>query len=195
MANLNSILESKNITLPTKVHIVKATVFRSVMYGCERWTIKKAEHQRTDAFELMLKKTLQSPLGAKIKAVNPKRNQSWIFIGRTDAEAEAPILWLPDARSWLIRKNPDVGKDWRQEEKGTTEDETVGWHHWLNWHEFEQAPEDGEGQGILVCCSPWDPKESDMTEQLNNKVENKLSIQFEKLEQLIEKQRTDIPLG
>ena len=104
---------------------------------------------------LVLEKTLESPLDCKeIKPVNPKGNQSWIFIGRTDAEAETPILWPPD-ENWLIWKDPDAGKDWRQEEKGTTEDEMVGWHHWLNEHEFEQAPGDGEGQRSLACCSPW----------------------------------------
>ena len=98
------------------------------------------------------------------KPVNPKENQSWIFIGRTDAEA--PILWLPDAKRWLIRNDLDAGKDWRQEEKGRTEDEMVGWHHQLNRHEFEQAPGDGEGQGNLACWSPWGRKESDWaTEQ------------------------------
>ena len=104
----------------------------------------------------------------EIKPVNPNENQLWIFIGRTDAAAEAPIVWLPDMKSWLIRKGPDAGKDWRQEEKGKTEDEMVGRHHRLNGHEFEQALEDGEGQGSLVCCSPWGCKELDMTEQLNN---------------------------
>ena len=95
---------------------------------------------------VVLKKTLESSLDCKeVKPVNPKENQSWIFTGRTDAEAEAPILWLPDAKSQLIGKDPDAGKDWGQEEKGTTEDEMVGWHHWLNGHEFEQAPGDGEG--------------------------------------------------
>ena len=102
----------------------------------------------------------------EIKSVNPKRNQSWIFIGGTDAEAEAPILWPPDAKSWLISKDPDDGKDWRQEEKEMTEDEMVGWHHRLDGHEFEQSSGDGEGQGSLACCSPWDSKESDMTDQL-----------------------------
>ena len=106
------------------------------------------------------------PLGYKIKLVNPKGNEPWIFIGRTDAEA--PILWPPDAKSQLIGKDPDAGKDWRQEEKGATEDEMVGWHHWLNGHEFEKAPGNGKGQGSLVCCSPWGRKESDMMEQLNN---------------------------
>ena len=94
--------------------------------------------------------------------VSPKGDQPWIFIGRTDAEAEAPILWPPDVKSWLIGKDPDVGKDWRQE-KGMTEDEIVGWHHRLTGHEFEQALGDGEGQGGLVCCSPWGHKELDMT--------------------------------
>ena len=104
----------------------------------------------------------------EIKPGNPKGDQSWIFTGGTDAEAEAPILWPPDLKSWLIGKAPDAGKDWRQKEKGMTEDKMVGWHHWLNGHEFEQAPGDGEGQG-LACCSPWGCKESDATEQLNNK--------------------------
>ena len=103
----------------------------------------------------------------EIKPINPKGSKSWIFIGRTDAEAETPILWPPNVKYWLIRKDPDAGKDWRQEEKGTTEDEMVGWHHWFNGHEFEQAPGDCDGQGSLVCCSPWGSKESDMTEQLN----------------------------
>ena len=91
------------------------------------------------------------------------QNIHWIFIGRTDVEAEAPILWLPDGKSRLIRKDPDSGKDWGQGEKGTTEDEMVGWHHRLNGHEFEQAPEDSEGQGSLVCCSPWGRQELDTT--------------------------------
>ena len=117
---------------------------------------------------MVLEKTLESPLnGKEIKPVHPKGNQSWIFIGRTDAEAKAPILWPPDAKSWLIRKDPDVGKDWRREETGTTEDEMVGWHHRLNRHEFEQTPRVGDGQGGLVCCSPWGRKELDTTEQLN----------------------------
>ena len=104
----------------------------------------------------MLEKTLESPLACKeIKPVNPKGNQTWIFIGRTDTEAEAPMLWPPDVKSRLIGKDPDAGKDWRQEEKGTTEDEMVGWHHWLNGHEFEQAQGVGDEQGSPVCCSPW----------------------------------------
>ena len=115
---------------------------------------------------VVLEKTLENPLDCKeIKSVNPKGDQSWIFIGRTDAEAEAPILWPPDAKSQLTRKGPDAGKDWRQEEKGIIEDEMVGWHHWYNVHEFEQALGHGEGQGSLACCSPRGCKTSDMTEQ------------------------------
>ena len=118
-----------------------------------------------------MEKTLESSLDCKkIQPVHPKENQSWVFTGRTDAEAEAPILWPPDMKSWLIWKAPDARKDWRQEEKGTTEDEMVGWHHWLNGHEFEQAPGVGEGQGSLVCCSLWGQKELDTTEWLNNKL-------------------------
>ena len=105
---------------------------------------------------VVLEKTLESPLHFKeIKPVSPKGNQSWIFIGRTDAEAETPIRWPPDAKSWLIGKGPDAGKDWRQDEKGMTEDEMVGWHHRLDGHEFEQALGVGDGQGGLACCSPW----------------------------------------
>ena len=115
---------------------------------------------------VVLEKTLKSPLDCKeIQPVHPKGNQSWIFIRRTDAET--PILWPPDAKSWLIRKDPDAGKDWRQEEKGTTEDEMVGWHHQLNGHEFEQALGVGDGQGSLACYSPWGRKELNTTEQLN----------------------------
>jgi len=113
---------------------------------------------------VVLEKTLESPLDCKeIQPVHPKGNQSWIFIGRTDAEAEAPILWPPDVKNSLIWKDPDSGKDWKQEEKGVIEDEMVGWHHWLNRHEFEQALGDGEGQGSLACCSPlglWGRKQS-----------------------------------
>ena len=117
---------------------------------------------------MVLEKTFESPLDCKeIKPVNPKGNKSWIFIGITDAEAETPILWPPDAKTWLTGKDPDAGKDWGQEEKGTTEDEMIGRHHWLNERESEQAPRVGDGQGSLVCCSPWGCKELDTTEQLN----------------------------
>ena len=119
---------------------------------------------------MVLQKTPDSPLNStEIKAVNLKGNQPWIFIGRTDAETEAPILWPPDAKSLLLRKDPDDGKDGGQEEKEATEDEMVGWHHRLNGHEFEQTLGDGDGQGNLPSRSPWGLKESDMTEQLNNK--------------------------
>ena len=110
-----------------------------------------------------VEKDLESPLDFKeIQPINPKGNQSWTFIVRTDAEA--PILWPPDAKNWLIGKDPDAGEDWRWEEKGTTEDEMVGWYHWLKGHEFEQPPGVGDGQGSLVCYSPWGHKELDMTE-------------------------------
>ena len=164
MTNLYSILKSRDITLLTKVCLVKAMVFPVIMYGCESCTIKKALSTK----ELMLlktavlKKTLKSPLDCKeIQPVHPKGNQSWIFIGRTDAEAEAPILWPPHAKNRL------TGKDWRQEEKETTEDEMVGWYHRHNRHEFEQAPGVGDGQESLACCSPCGHKESDRTERLN----------------------------
>ena len=114
---------------------------------------------------MVLEKTLESPLDCKdIKPVNSKVNQSWIFIGRIDAEAEAPKPWPPDAMNWLLEKHPNAGKDGRQEEKGIKEDEMVGWHHWLNGHEFEQAPGVGDGQGSLACCSQWGHKDSEMTE-------------------------------
>ena len=153
---LNSILNSRDITLPTKVHLVKAMVFPEVMYGCESWTIKKAECQRIDAFELWCwRRLLRVPWTARRSNQSIlKEISSWIFIGRTDAEAETPILWPLHAKNWLTRKDPDAEKDWRQEEKGMTEDEMVGWHHWLNGHEFEYAPGVGDGQG-LAYCSPW----------------------------------------
>ena len=122
-------------------------------------------------WSVVFEKTLESPLDfMEIKPVHSKGNQSLIFIRRTDAEAETPILQPPDAKSLLIRKCPDAGKDWRQEEKGTTEGEMVGWHHQLNGHEFEQALGDGDGQEGLVCCSPWGRKEWDMIEWLNSNV-------------------------
>ena len=125
----------------------------------EGWTLKNWCFRT-----VVLEKTLESPLDSKeIKPVNPKENNPWIFIGRTDAEAGAPILWPPLAKIWLIGKDPDAGKHWRQEKKGTTEDEMVGWHHQLNGHEFEQTL--GDGEGSLACHSPWGRKESNMTEQ------------------------------
>ena len=115
---------------------------------------------------VVLEKTLESPLDCKeIQPVDLKGDQSWIFTGRTEAEAETPVLWPPDAKNWLTRADPDAGEDWRRQ-KGTTEDEMVGWHHWLNGHEFEQATGVGDGQGGLVCCSPWGHRELDTTERL-----------------------------
>ena len=117
---------------------------------------------------VVLKKTLESSLDCKeIQPVHPKGNQSWIFIGRTDAEAETPILWPPDEKNWLIGKDPNAGKDWRWEEKGTREDEMDGWHHWLTGHGFGWTLGVGDGQGGLASCGSWGHKESDMTEQLN----------------------------
>ena len=139
------------------------------MYGCESWTIKKAEWWKTNVFELWCWRRPESLLDCKeIKPVHPKGNQPWIFIGRTEVEAEAPICWLSDAKNWLIWKDRDAGKDWREEEKRMTEDEMDGRHHQLHGHEFEQAPGVGDGQGSLAWCSPWGRKELDTTGQLNN---------------------------
>ena len=143
--------------------------FAVVMYRCEM-DHKEARAPKNWCFwTLVLEKTFEGPLHSKeITLVNPK-DQSWIFIGRTDAEAEASVLRALDAKSWLTGKDPDAGKDWGQEEKGTTEDEMAGWHHRLNGHEFEQTLGANEGQWTLVWCSPQDCKESDITEQQSNK--------------------------
>ena len=134
--------------------LVKAMVFPVVMYRCESWTIKKAELRNWCFWTVVQKKTLGSLLDSKeFKSANHTGNQAWTFIGRTDAEA--PILWPLDAKGWLIGKDPNAGKDQRQEEKGMTEDEMVGCHHRLNGQEFQQALGVGDGQGSLVCCSPW----------------------------------------
>ena len=170
MTNLDSILKSRDITLSTKVSLVKAMVFPVVMYGCESWTIKKAEHRRIDAFELWYWRRLRVPWTARRSNQSiwfPKGNQSWLFLGRTDVEAETPILWPPDAKNRLIWKNPDTGKDWGQKEKGTIEDEMVGWHHRLNGHAFGWTPGVGDGQEGLECCGSWGCKEVDTTEWLN----------------------------
>jgi len=120
------------------------------------WKLDHKESWAPKNWTVVLEKTLESPLDCKeSKPVNPKGNQSWIFIGRTNVEGEASILWPADVKNWLTGKDPDAGKDWRHEEKGMTEDEMVGWHHWLYGHEFEQAPGVGDGQGSLACCSPW----------------------------------------
>ena len=142
--------------------------FSVVMYGCESWTVKKAEPWKIDAFELWCWRRLESPLDCKeIQPVHPKGIQSWIFIGRTDVEAETPTLWSTDMKNSLLGKAPDAGKDWRQEKKGTTEDKMIEWHYQLDGHEFEQAPGDGDRQGSLAYCIPWRCKQSDTTEQLN----------------------------
>ena len=150
-ACLDSILKNRDITFPTKVCLVKA-IFPVVMYGCESWTIKKAKCQRIDAFELWCWWRLQSPC-TEIKSINPKENQAQIFIGRTVVEAEAPVLWSPDAKSWLTGIDIDAGKDWRQKKKGVTVDEMVRWHLCFNEPEFEQTPGDSKGQRSLACCS------------------------------------------
>ena len=134
-------------------------VFPVVMYGCESWTVKKAERRRIDAFEMWCWR--------RLLRVHSKGDQPWVFLGRNDAKAETPVLWPPHAKSWLIGKDSDAGRDWGQEEKGMTEDEMAGWHHWLNGHEFEWTPGDGDGQRGLACCDSWGHKESNTTERLN----------------------------
>ena len=156
MTNLDSILKSRNITLPTKVHLVKAMVFSSSQVWMWELDHKESWILKNWCFLSVVLKTLENPLDWKeIKPVNPKGNQSLIFIGKTDTKAEIPILQVPDAKNWLLEKDPDARKDWSQEEKGMTENEMVKWHHRLNGHEFEQVLGVGDGQGNLACCSPW----------------------------------------
>ena len=152
------------------VHLFKAMVFPVVMHGCESWTIKRAECQRIDTFELWCWRRLSRVpwIARRSNQSILKGNRPWIFIGRTGTEA--PILWPPDMKSWLIGKDSYARKDWGQKEKGVKEDEMAGWHHWLNRHESEKTAGDSEGQGSLVYCSPWGLKELDMTEWLNNKM-------------------------
>ena len=161
--------------MPTKVHPVKAMVFAVVMYGCESWTIKKAEYQRIDAFELWCwRRLLRVPWTARtsiqsiLKEINPEYSLEGLML-KLRLQYFGLLMWRADS---LEKTLPDVGKDWGWEEKGMTENETVGWHHWLDGHELEQAPGDGEGQGSLVCGSPWGHKESDMREWLNNNNNN-----------------------
>jgi len=168
--HLDSILKRTDITLLTKVHLVKAMVFPVVMYGCESWTIKKAEHRRIDACEPWCwRRLLRVPWTARrsnqfiLKEISPEYSLEGLMLKLN----EAPLLRPPDAKNWLIGKDPDAGKDWRREEKGTTEDEMVGWLHQIDGHEFEQVPGVGDRKGSLVCCSPWGHKELDRTEQLN----------------------------
>ena len=161
--NLDSVLKSRDITLLTKVHIVKTVSSSSHVWMWELdyeegWVLKNWHFGN-----VVLGKTWESLELQGDQPVNPKGNEPWIFTGRTDPEAEAPILCSPDTKSWLIEKDPDARKDWGQEEKGATEDEMIGWHHWLNGGEFEKTQGDSEGQRRLVCCSSWCHKELDMT--------------------------------
>ena len=168
MTNLDSIFKSRDITLLTKVRLVKAMVFPVVMYRCELDCEEGWAPKNWCFWTVVLEKTLESPLDCtEIHPVHPKGDQSRVFIGRTDAEAETPILSLPHVKSWLIGKDCDAGSDWGQEEKGMTEDEMAGWHHRLNGHEFGWTLGVGDGQGGLVCCNSWGCKELDMTERLN----------------------------
>ena len=167
MTNLDNVLKSRDINLPTKIHLIKAIVFPVVMYGCESWTIKKAEHWRIDAFELWsLRRLLRLPWSARrsnqptLKEINPEYPLEGLML-KLKLQYFGHLMWL-------IGKDPDAGKDWRQEEKGKAEHEMVGWHHRLNGHEFEQTLGVGDGQASLVCCSPSGQKESDMPERLNN---------------------------
>ena len=169
MTNLDSILKSKDITFVNKG-------LSSQGYGCYSghvwmWELdyKESWAPKNWCFWTgVLENTLESPLDCKkIQPVHPKGHQSWVFIGRTDVEGETSILWPPDVKNWLIWKNSDAEKDWGQEEKGTTEDEMVGWHHRFNGHGFGRTPGVGDGQGGLVCCGSWGHKESDVIEPLN----------------------------
>ena len=165
MTNLDSILKSRDITLSTKVHLVKAMVFPVVVWMWELDYKESWVPENWCFWTVVLKKTLDSPLDCKeIQQVHPKGNQSWIFIGRTDAEAGTPILWPPDAKSWLIWKDPDTRKDWGQEEKGITEGEMVGWHHRLNEHGFGWTLGVGDGQRGLAYCGSRGCKELNWTE-------------------------------
>ena len=168
-SNLDSILKSRDLTLPTKVRLVKAMVFPAVMYGCESWTVKKAEHQRIDAFEVWCwRGLLRVPWTARrsnqsmLKEISPGCSLEGLIL-----KLKLPILWPPHAKSWLIGKDPAAGRDCGQEEKGTTEDEMAGWHHRLDGLEFGWTLGVGDGQGGLACCDSWGCKESDTTERLN----------------------------
>ena len=164
MTNLDTILKSRHHFANKRPYSQRYSFSSSQVWV---WVLDHKEGwvQKNWCFwTVVLEKILQSPLDCKeIKSVNPKRNQPWIFIGRTDAKAEAPILWPPDVKNWLIGKETDAGKDGGQEEKRATEDEMIRWHHQLNGHEFKQTPEDSEGEGSLACCSLWGHKELDTT--------------------------------
>ena len=171
MTNLDSTFKSRDTTLPTKVCLVKAMVFPVVMYGCESWTVKKAECGRIDAFELWCwRRLLRVPWTARrsnqsiLKEISPGCSLEGMML---KLKAKAPVLWPPHAKSWLIGKDCDAGRNWGQKEKGTTEDEMAGWHHWLDGHESEWTLGVGDGQGGLACCDSWGRKESNTTEQLH----------------------------
>ena len=169
MTNLDSILKSRDTILSTKVCLVKAMVFPVVMYGCGELDYKESWAPKNWCFWTVVLKALESPLDCKeIQPVHPKGDHSSVFISRIDAEAETPVLWPPHAKSWLIGKDSDAGRDWGQEEKGTTEYEMVGWHHQLNGHGFEWTLGVGDGQRGLACCGSWGHIGSDMTEQLKS---------------------------
>ena len=171
LTNLDSILKSRDITLPTRVCLAKAMIFPVVMCGFESWTIKKTECWRIDAFEQWCwRRLLRVPWTARwsnqsiLKEISPEYSLERLMLKlKLHNSNTSP----PDAKTWLIGKDPDAGKDWKQEEKGMTEDEMVGWHHWLDGHEFEQVLGVGDGQRSLACCGPWGCKESDTTEWLS----------------------------
>ena len=178
MTNLGSMLKSRDITLPTKVRLVKAMVFPVVMHGCESCTVKKAEHWRIDAFELWCwRRLLRVPWTASrcnqfiLKEISPG-----ISLEEMMLKLKLQYFWLPPAKSWLIGKDSDSGRDWGQEEKGTTEDEMAGWHHWIDGCESEWTSGVGNGQGDLACCDSWCRKESDTTERLNWTELNKILL-------------------
>ena len=166
MINLGRILKSRDITLPTKVHLVKAMVFPVVMYGCEldyteSWALKNWY------FWTVMLDSWESLDCNEIQPVHSEGDQPRDFFVRNDVKAESPVLWPPHVKSWLIGKDSDAGRDWGQEEKGTTEDEIAGWHHWLDGRNSEWTPGVGDGQGGLACCDSWGRKESNTTERLN----------------------------
>ena len=172
MTNLDSIFKSRDITLPAKVRLVKAMFCPVIMYGCESWTVKKAECRRIDSFAPWCwRRLLRIPWTARRSNQSileaDQGDQPWDFFGRNDAKAETPVVSPPHAKSWLIGKDSVAGRDWGREEKGTTEDEMAGWHHWLDGRESEWTLGVGDEQRGLACCDSWGCKESDMTERLN----------------------------
>ena len=167
MTNLDSIFKSRDITLPTNVHLVSHPFSSNCVWMWELDYKGSWAPKNWCFWTVVLEKTLESHLDCKeIQPVHSEGDQPWDFFWRNDAKAETPVLWLPHAKSWLIGKDSDAGRDWGQEEKGTTEDEMAGWHHWLNGHESEWTPGVGDGQGGLACCDSWGRKESDTTERL-----------------------------